>query len=304
MTQLTRGDGLNSKVIIETNFKELGTVKRGKVRDVYDLGKNLLIVSSDRISAFDVILPNGIPNKGFVLNQVSRFWFEKTSDIIQNHLITTDFSQFPEVCKPYREILEGRSMLVRKAKPLPVECIVRGYLSGSGWKEYQKTGMISGIRLREGLLESSRIEQPIFTPSTKAEIGEHDENITFEKMQEIIGPELALRVRDISINIYKRAVDIALTKGIIIADTKFEFGMDEEGRLILIDEALTPDSSRFWPLEGYAPGRGQESYDKQFVRDYLLSINWETLPKVPELPEEVVRKTADIYMKAYNLFAS
>lgn len=295
---------MNSKVIIETNFKELGTVKRGKVRDVYDLGKNLLIVSSDRISAFDVILPNGIPNKGFVLNQVSRFWFEKTSDIIQNHLITTDFSQFPEVCKPYREILEGRSMLVRKAKPLPVECIVRGYLSGSGWKEYQKTGMISGIRLREGLLESSRIEQPIFTPSTKAEIGEHDENITFEKMQEIIGPELALRVRDISINIYKRAVDIALTKGIIIADTKFEFGMDEEGRLILIDEALTPDSSRFWPLEGYAPGRGQESYDKQFVRDYLLSINWETLPKVPELPEEVVRKTADIYMKAYNLFAS
>lgn len=295
---------MDKKVIIETNFKELGPVKRGKVRDVYDLGKNLLIVSSDRISAFDVVLPNGIPNKGFVLNQVSRFWFEKTSDIIPNHLITTDFNQFPEVCKPYREILEGRSMLVKKARPLPVECIVRGYLSGSGWKEYQKTGMVSGIRLPEWLLESSRIEQPIFTPSTKAEIGEHDENITFEKMQEIIGPELALRVRDISISIYKRAVDIALTKGIIIADTKFEFGMDEGGRLILIDEALTPDSSRFWPLEGYTPGRGQESYDKQFVRDYLLSINWETLPKVPELPEEVVRKTSDIYMKAYNLFVN
>ena len=295
---------MNKKVIIETNFKELGPVKRGKVRDVYDLGKNLLIVSSDRISAFDVILPNGIPNKGFVLNQVSRFWFEKTADIIPNHLITTDVNKFPEACRPYSEILEGRSMLVRKAKPLPVECIVRGYLSGSGWKEYQKTGMISGIRLPEGLLESSRIEQPIFTPSTKAEIGEHDENITFEKMQEIIGPELALRVRDISINIYKRAVEVALTKGIIIADTKFEFGMDEEGRLILIDEALTPDSSRFWPLEGYTPGRGQESYDKQYVRDYLLSINWETLPKVPELPEEVIKKTSDIYMKAYNLFAS
>jgi len=295
---------LNKKVIIETNFKELGPVKRGKVRDVYDLGKNLLIVSSDRISAFDVILPNGIPNKGFVLNQVSRFWFEKTADIIPNHLITTDVNKFPEACRTYSEILEGRSMLVRKAKPLPVECIVRGYLSGSGWKEYQKTGMISGIRLPEGLLESSRIEQPIFTPSTKAEIGEHDENITFEKMQEIIGPELALRVRDISINIYKRAVEVALTKGIIIADTKFEFGMDEEGRLMLIDEALTPDSSRFWPLKGYTPGRGQESYDKQYVRDYLLSINWETLPKVPELPEEVIKKTSDIYMKAYNLFAS
>lgn len=295
---------MDKRVIIETNLKELGAVKRGKVRDVYDLGKNLLIVSSDRISAFDVILPNGIPNKGFVLNQVSRFWFEKTSDIIPNHLITTDFDKFPEVCRPYRETLEGRSMLVKKARPLPVECIVRGYLSGSGWKEYQKTGMVSGIRLPEGLLESSRIEQPIFTPSTKAEIGEHDENITFEKMQETIGPELALKVRDISISIYKRAVDIALTKGIIIADTKFEFGMDEEGRLILIDEALTPDSSRFWPLEGYTPGRGQESYDKQFVRDYLLSINWETLPKVPELPEEVVKKTSEIYMKAYNLFAS
>lgn len=295
---------MDKKVIIETNFKELGPVKRGKVRDVYDLGKNLLIVSSDRISAFDVILPNGIPNKGFVLNQVSRFWFDKTSDIIPNHLITTDFNQFPDVCKPYRETLDGRSMLVKKARPLPVECIVRGYISGSGWKEYQRSGAVCGIPLPKGLVESSRLEEPLFTPSTKAEIGEHDENITFEKMQEIIGPELALKVREISISIYKRAVGIALTKGIIIADTKFEFGMDEGGRLILIDEALTPDSSRFWPLEGYAPGRGQESYDKQFVRDYLLSINWETLPKVPELPEEVVRKTSDIYMKAYNLFVN
>lgn len=295
---------MNKNVVIETDLKGLGPVKRGKVRDVYDLGNTLLIVSTDRISAFDVVLPNGIPNKGFVLNQVSRFWFEKTSDIIPNHLITTDFNQLPEVCRPYREMLEGRSMLVRKARPLPVECIVRGYISGSGWKEYQKTGTVSGIRLPDGLLESSRIEQPIFTPSTKAEIGEHDENITFEKMREIIGQELAERVKEISIGIYKKAAEIALAKGIIIADTKFEFGMDEAGRLILIDEAITPDSSRFWPLEGYAPGRGQESYDKQFVRDYLLSIKWETLPKVPELPEDVVKKTSEIYMKVYNLFVT
>jgi len=292
------------KPVLRIELPGIKPIRSGKVRDIFDLGDNLLLVASDRVSAFDVVLPTGIPEKGKILTQVSLFWFKQMEDIIQNHLISADVEDFPAVCQPGRELLKGRSMLVRKAKPLPVECIVRGYLSGSGWKEYQKTGMISGIRLPEGLLESSRIEQPIFTPSTKAEIGEHDENITFEKMQEIIGPELALRVRDISINIYKRAVEVALTKGIIIADTKFEFGMDEEGRLILIDEALTPDSSRFWPLEGYTPGRGQESYDKQYVRDYLLSINWETLPKVPELPEEVIKKTSDIYMKAYNLFAS
>jgi len=194
-------------------------------------------------------------------------------------------------------------MLVKKARPLPVECIVRGYLSGSGWKEYQKTGTVSGISLPKGLVESSKLGHPLFTPSTKAEIGEHDENITFERMKDMIGAELAERVRDISIKVYQRASEIALSKGVIIADTKFEFGMDEGGRLILIDEALTPDSSRFWPLEKYQPGKGQESYDKQFVRDYLLSINWEALPKMPPLPEDVVKKTSEIYMKAYKLFA-
>ncbi len=292
-----------TEVIIKTDFKELGPVRRGKVRDVYELDSTLLIVSTDRISAFDIILPNGIPQKGFVLNQLSRFWFERTADIIPNHLITTDINQFPDICQPYRDILDGRSMLVRKAKPLPVECIVRGYISGSGWKEYQKTGSVSGISLPKGLVESSKLGHPLFTPSTKAEIGEHDENITFDRMRDMIGSELAERVRDISIKVYQRASEIALSKGVIIADTKFEFGTDEGGRLILIDEALTPDSSRFWPLEKYQPGKGQESYDKQFVRDYLLSINWETLPKMPHLPEDVVKKTSDIYMKAYKLFA-
>lgn len=244
---------MNRKVIIETHLKDLGPVKRGKVRDVYDLGSTLLIVSTDRISAFDVILPNGIPQKGFVLNQLSRFWFERTAGIIPNHLITTDVNEFPDVCQPYRDVIDGRSMLVKKARPLPVECIVRGYISGSAWKEYQKNGTVSGIKLPGGLLESSKLEEPIFTPSTKAEIGEHDENITFEKMEDMIGSRLAESVKDISIGIYKKASEIALTKGIIIADTKFEFGMDEEDRLILIDEALTPDSSRFWPSDRYAP---------------------------------------------------
>lgn len=281
----------------------MGPVRRGKVRDVYELDNCLLIVSTDRISAFDVILPNGIPKKGYVLNQLSRFWFEKTTDIITNHLITTDVNQFPEICQPYREILEGRSMLVKKARPLPVECIVRGYISGSGWKEYQKSGKVSGMTLPKGLMESSKLEHPLFTPSTKAEIGEHDENITFEKMKDMIGLELAEKVRETSIKVYQRAAEMALSKGVIIADTKFEFGMDEAGRLILIDEALTPDSSRFWPLDTYQPGKGQASYDKQFVRDYLLSINWETLPEMPSLPDDVVRKTSDIYMKAYRLFS-
>jgi phosphoribosylaminoimidazole-succinocarboxamide synthase len=290
--------------VLETDLRELGPVKRGKVRDVYDLGDDLLIVSTDRISAFDVVLPVGIPNKGFVLNQLSGYWFDKSSDIIPNHLITTNVNKFPEICRSYSEILAGRSMLVRKAKPLPVECIVRGYISGSGWKEYKKSGTVCGIPLPSGLLESSRLERPLFTPSTKAEIGEHDENISLDKMQRIIGPELSEKLNNISISVYNRAAELALTKGIIIADTKFEFGIDKEGELILIDEALTPDSSRFWPLDKYEQGRGQESYDKQFVRDYLISINWETLPDVPVLPEEIVRKTSEIYMKALKLFVS
>lgn len=294
---------MKSNVVLETDLKELGPVKRGKVRDVYDLGDDLLIVSTDRISAFDVVLPVGIPNKGFVLNQLSRYWFDKSSDIIPNHLITTNVNKFPEICRSYSEILEGRTMLVRKAKPLPVECIVRGYISGSGWKEYKQSGTVCGIPLPSGLLESSRLEKPLFTPSTKAEIGEHDENISLDKMQRIIGPELSEKLNNISISVYNRAAELALAKGMIIADTKFEFGIDKEGRLILIDEALTPDSSRFWPLDKYEPGRGQESYDKQLVRDYLISINWETLPDVPVLPEDIIRKTSEIYMKAYKSFA-
>lgn len=293
---------MKNLAITETNLHGLGAVKRGKVRDVYDMGENLIIISTDRISAFDVVLPNGIPNKGFVLNQLSKYWFEKTSDIIPNHLVTTDIDSFPAACRQHREILEGRSMLVKKAKPLSVECIVRGYISGSGWKEYQRSGTVCGIPLPKGLLESDKLEEPLFTPSTKADIGEHDENISFEVAKEIIGKELAEQVKEISIRIYKRAAEIALTRGIIIADTKFEFGIDDKGRLILIDEALTPDSSRFWPLEKYRPGRGQDSFDKQFVRDYLLSINWETLPSVPELPDEIVRGTSELYMKAYRLF--
>lgn len=294
---------MKSNVVLETDLKELGPVKRGKVRDVYDLGDDLLIVSTDRISAFDVVLPVGIPNKGFVLNQLSRYWFDKSSDIIPNHLITTNVNKFPEICRSYSEILEGRTMLVRKAKPLPVECIVRGYISGSGWKEYKQSGTVCGIPLPSGLLESSRLEKPLFTPSTKAEIGEHDENISLDKMQRIIGPELSEKLNNISISVYNRAAELALAKGMIIADTKFEFGIDKEGRLILIDEALTPDSSRFWPLDKYEPGRGQESYDKQLVRDYLISINWESLPDVPVLPEDIIRKTSEIYMKAYKSFA-
>lgn len=293
---------MKNLAITETNLDGLGTVKRGKVRDVYDMGENLIIVSTDRISAFDVVLPNGIPNKGFVLNQLSKYWFEKTSDIIPNHLITTDIDSFPAASRPHREILEGRSMLVKKAKPLSVECIVRGYISGSGWKEYQKSGTVCGIPLPKGLLESDKLEEPLFTPSTKADIGEHDENISFEEAKEIIGKELAEQVKEISIRIYKKAAEIALTRGIIIADTKFEFGIDDKGRLILIDEALTPDSSRFWPLEKYQPGRGQDSFDKQYVRDYLHSIKWESLPSVPELPDEIVRGTSELYMKAYRLF--
>src|SRR3989304_5081624 len=293
----------NNAVVMTTEFPELPAPKRGKVRDIYDLGNKLLIVATDRISAFDVVLPNGIPKKGKVLTQISKFWFNKTRDIIPNHMISTDVDDYPKVFWNHREILQERSMLVKKARPLPVECIVRGYISGSGWKEYQKTGAVSGISLPKGLMESSKLEHPLFTPSTKAEIGEHDENITFDRMRDMIGPELAERVRDISIKVYQRASEIDLSKGVIIADTKFEFGTDEGGRLILIDEALTPDSSRFWPLEKYQPGKGQESYDKQFVRDYLLSINWETLPKMPPLPEDVVKETSDIYMKAYKLFA-
>ncbi len=289
----------NNAVVKTTNFPELPAPKRGKVRDIYDLGNELLIVATDRISAFDVVLPNGIPKKGKVLTQISKFWFNKTRDIIPNHLISTDVDDYPKVFWNHREILQERSMLVKKAHPLPVECIVRGYISGSGWKEYQRFNSISGIKLPSGLVESSKLERPIFTPSTKAEEGKHDENISFERVVEILGEGLAERIRIVSISIYNRAMEIAEEKGIIIADTKFEFGIDEDsGELVLIDELLTPDSSRFWPKDEYQPGGPQRSFDKQFVRDYLLSISWNQKPPAPSLPPDVVEKTTEKYIEA------
>ena len=282
---------------METSFPGLKPAGRGKVRDTYEVEGRLLIVTTDRISAFDVIMPNPIAGKGKILNNMSAFWFRKMEKIINNHLISTDPLTYPEVCRPYLEMLEGRSMLVKKAKPLPVECIVRGYLSGSGWKDYCKSKTVSGINLPEGLRESDRLPEPIFTPSTKAEAGEHDLSITRADMENMIGAELARRVVEISIAVYNRAQKIADEAGIIIADTKMEFGM-VDGELILIDELLTPDSSRFWPKEDYEPGRPQKSFDKQFLRDYLISINWDQKPPAPVLPPEIIEKTGEKYAEA------
>jgi phosphoribosylaminoimidazole-succinocarboxamide synthase len=288
-----------SEVILETNFNRLKLLKRGKVRDVYELENYLLIVATDRVSAFDVVLPNGIPEKGKVLTQISIYWFSQMKDIIDNHIVTTDVKDYPQSLHKYKEMLEGRSMIVKKAEPMPVECIVRGYLSGSGWKEYKEKGTVCGIRLLEGLLESSRLDDPIFTPSTKADEG-HDINITFNEMKRIVGDEIAERLRDISLKVYSKAREIAEKKGIIIADTKFEFGF-YNNELILIDEILTPDSSRFWSMKDYQPGRGQDSYDKQIVRDYLLSISWGKKPPAPELPDDIVKKTSDRYMEILHI---
>jgi phosphoribosylaminoimidazole-succinocarboxamide synthase len=284
-------------VILNTDLPDLHLIARGKVRDIYDLGETLLIVTTDRISAFDVIMDEGIPDKGYVLTQISAFWFRQTEDIIPNHIISTDVKDFPAECQQYAEILEGRSMLVKKASPLPVECIVRGYISGSGWKDYKSTGAICGIKLPAGLVESDKLEEPIFTPSTKAELGEHDENISFERCVELVGAELALKIRDVTIAIYKRARDIAATKGIIIADTKFEYGI-HNGELIIIDECMTPDSSRFWPMDSYQPGGPQPSFDKQFLRDYLETLDWGKCAPPPPLPDEIVRKTGEKYREA------
>jgi phosphoribosylaminoimidazole-succinocarboxamide synthase len=244
-------------------------------------------------------MPNPIPDKGRVLTQLSKFWFGLTGEIIPNHVVSTEAEAFPASCSPYRSTLEGRSMLVVKAQPLPVECVVRGYLSGSGWEEYRKKGTVCGIPLPKGLVESSKLDEPIFTPSTKAEAGFHDENITFERMEGIVGKEMALRLKSASLSIYQKARDFADTKGIIIADTKLEFGM-KEGKLLLIDELLTPDSSRFWPKDEYRPGGSQKSFDKQFLRDYLLSIRWNKTPPAPELPEEIIEKTREKYLEAYE----
>jgi phosphoribosylaminoimidazole-succinocarboxamide synthase len=283
--------------ITETNFSGLKFLKRGKVRDIYDVGEYLLFVATDRLSAFDVVMPQGIPGKGKVLTQISAFWFDQTKDIIPNHVVSTNVDEFPAACVPHKEILRGRSMLVKKSEPLSVECIVRGYISGSGWVDYKATGAICGIALPAGLIESQKLPEIIFTPSTKAELGIHDENISFDQMIVREGKERAEQVRDVAIRIFRRASEIAEAKGIIIADTKMEFGM-MNGNLILIDELLTPDSSRFWPRATYSPGTAQNSYDKQFVRDYLLSIHFDKKPPGPIMPDEVLHKTSDLYHQA------
>jgi phosphoribosylaminoimidazole-succinocarboxamide synthase len=288
---------MNHQGVVTTDFGALTLAGRGKVRDIYDLHEYLLIVATDRISAFDVVMPDPIPGKGEILTRMSAFWFEKTKDIVANHVIATDPDAYPASCAPYRESLRGRSMLVKKAAPLPVECIVRGYLSGSGWKDYLRSGMISGIRLPAGLRESDRLPTPIFTPSTKAAAGEHDETITLQDVERLIGADLTEKVRNIGLKLYERAVGIADQAGIIIADTKMEFGLID-GELILIDELLTPDSSRFWPKDDYMPGRAQKSFDKQFLRDYLLSIAWDQRPPAPVLPAEIISKTKEKYEEA------
>jgi phosphoribosylaminoimidazole-succinocarboxamide synthase len=282
------------KSVQKTDFAKLNFVNRGKVRDIYSVKNYLLIVATDRISAFDVIMPNPVPGKGIILTRMSAFWFKQMEDIIGNHLISVNPQEFPEECAPYRDVLEGRSMLVKKATPLPVECIVRGYLSGSGWKDYQKNKTVSGIKLPDGLKESSQLPRPIFTPTTKAPEGEHDSAITKKEMDDIIGEELTDEIIKISLAIYERAAKIAQKAGIIIADTKMEFGMIGKD-LILIDELLTPDSSRFWPSEAYEEGQPQKSFDKQFLRDYLLSINWNQKPPAPELPAEIIENTRKKY---------
>jgi phosphoribosylaminoimidazole-succinocarboxamide synthase len=288
---------MKDKGVSKTDFSMLTLAVRGKVRDIYDLDQYLLIVATDRISAFDVVMSDPIPGKGEILTRMSAFWFEKTQDIIRNHLITSDPDAYPESCSPYRDRLRGRSMIVKKATPLPVECIVRGYISGSGWKDYCRTGMVSGIRLPAGLRESDKLSRPIFTPSTKAAAGEHDETITQREMEKLIGVDLAAKVTEISLNIYERAFGIAEAAGIIIADTKMEFGLID-GELMLIDELLTPDSSRFWPRDDYEPGRSQKSYDKQFLRDYLLSISWDQKTPAPVLPAGIIAKTKEKYEEA------
>lgn len=288
-----------SEVILETNLEGVKLLKRGKVRDVYDLDDKLLIVATDRISAFDVILPNGIPDKGEVLTQISLFWFEKTKDIIENHILSADVNEYPSELKQFSKIIDKRSMLVKKTRPILVECVVRGYISGSGWAEYKQTGKICGIELPKNLKESQKLDEPIFTPSTKAEVG-HDQNITFEQMSDMIGKNLAFQIKDISINIYKKASQYALSKGIIIADTKMEFGLYND-KLVLIDELLTPDSSRFWLVETYKEGQSQDSYDKQIVRDYLLTLDWGKTYPGPKLPDNIVEKTSKRYREILNM---
>jgi phosphoribosylaminoimidazole-succinocarboxamide synthase len=291
----------NGPIVLETHLDALGPKRQGKVRDIYDLGEALLLVATDRISAFDVVLPDGIPGKGCLLTQMSKFWFDwlwEMEDILPHHLITTNVEEFPDTCHRYRDILTNRSMLVHKVDPLPVECIVRGYLAGSGWKDYRTTGAICGLPLPPGLTESAKLPEPIFTPSTKATSG-HDMNISFQEMAARIGEPIAKEVREVSLKIYKRASAYAQTRGILIADTKLEFGLDPHTQqLMLIDEVLTPDSSRFWPQDGYRPGQPQPSFDKQFVRDALDAAGWNHQPPAPHLPPQVIAQTSEKYFEA------
>ncbi|MBF0118257.1 MAG: phosphoribosylaminoimidazolesuccinocarboxamide synthase [Desulfobacterales bacterium] len=289
-----------NSTLFETNFPGLNLFKRGKVRDVYDLGEHFLMVATDRISAFDVVMPNPIPDKGKILTQISIFWFKLMEPYVKNHIISTNVCEYPDICKPYKEILKDRSMLVKKAKTIPIECIVRGYISGSGWSSYKKDKEICGIKLADGLVESDKLNEPIFTPSTKEEGGVHDINIDFNEAVKIIGKPLADKVKELSIAIYKKASEYAYDKGIIIADTKFEFGI-VNNEVILIDEILTPDSSRFWPKENYEPGGSQPSFDKQYVRDYLISINWNKKPPAPSFPDDVIKNTRNKYLEALKM---
>jgi phosphoribosylaminoimidazole-succinocarboxamide synthase len=290
-----------SRILLQTDFPELTLHARGKVRDLYSLNGQLLFVATDRISAFDYVLATGIPEKGRVLTQLSLFWFDFLKDVVKNHLVTAKVEEYPAPLKKYADDLRGRSMLVTKAQMIDIECVARGYLSGSGWKEYQQTGAVCGIKLPAGLKESDKLPEPIFTPATKALSG-HDENISIEEMAKRTGKELAEKLRDLTLKIYKTAADYAAGRGIIIADTKFEFGQTLQG-LILADEVLTPDSSRFWPADKYQPGKAQESFDKQFVRDYLETIKWNKQPPAPSLPEDVARKTSEKYIEAYRILA-
>jgi len=292
---------MTTATITQTSFRDLELVRRGKVRDVYAVDDDhLLIVATDRISAFDCVLPTPIEHKGEVLTALSRFWFEKLANVVPNHLVTTDIARMPAIIQRLGDDLRGRSMLVRRAEVFPVECVVRGYLAGSGWKDYLRTGEVCGHRLPEGLLESAELPQPIFTPATKAEEG-HDENISEAAVRELLGEETTTFLRDTSLKLYKEARDFARRRGIIIADTKFEFGRDKSGQILLVDEVLTPDSSRFWPSEQYVAGRSQPSFDKQFVRDYLETLEWDKKPPAPSIPQETATATTTRYLEAYKL---
>jgi phosphoribosylaminoimidazole-succinocarboxamide synthase len=290
-----------SHVISSTAAHGFTPWKQGKVRDIYDLGGHLLIAATDRLSAFDVVLPDGIPDKGKVLTQVSAFWFQRLSNIVPHHLVSTELQAFPEPFRSHPDLFAGRSMLVQKTAPLAVECVVRGYITGSGWSDYKRTGAVCGLTLPKGLQESERLPEPLFTPTTKAEVGVHDESITFADVENLVGSSHAKELRDLSIRLYSEGAAYAETRGIIIADTKFEFGLDGNGRIVWIDEALTPDSSRFWPRDTYRPGTSQPSFDKQYVRDYLISLQWDKRPPAPRLPRNVIDTTAQKYRDALHL---